>query len=210
MGARARVLAVPDAVDAVGTLRGIAEDGSVAVLAGLLLRGTASLRRLVWAIVIAGGAVGAVATLQFALGAFDSSFGGFAQWAVQNIVGSTDDVRISGPVGDPNYFAQWMVMIIPLAADRSSDETGRGLRILAAGSALAMAAATVLTFSRGGVLALAVVGAFLLARATFAGLKAAKGTFVTISSINSVFPYPNRAAYCTSKAALPRRGRSAS
>ncbi|OGG64986.1 hypothetical protein A3C94_01690 [Candidatus Kaiserbacteria bacterium RIFCSPHIGHO2_02_FULL_55_17] len=45
-------------------------------------------------------------------------------------------------------------------------------------------------------------GAFLLARATFAGLKAAKGTFVTISSINSVFPYPNRAAYCTSKAAL--------
>jgi len=164
VAAAVSLLAVPDAVDAVGTLRGIAEDGSVAVLAGLLLRGTASLRRLVWAIVIAGGAVGAVATLQFALGAFDSSFGGFAQWAVQNIVGSTDDVRISGPVGDPNYFAQWMVMIIPLAADRSSDETGRGLRILAAGSALAMAAATVLTFSRGGVLALAVVGAFLLAR----------------------------------------------
>ena len=45
-------------------------------------------------------------------------------------------------------------------------------------------------------------GAFLLARAAFPGLKAAKGTFVTISSINSAFPYPNRAAYCTSKAAI--------
>ena len=45
-------------------------------------------------------------------------------------------------------------------------------------------------------------GAFLLARAAFQGLKAARGTFVTISSINSVFPYPNRALYCTSKAAL--------
>jgi NAD(P)-dependent dehydrogenase (short-subunit alcohol dehydrogenase family) len=45
-------------------------------------------------------------------------------------------------------------------------------------------------------------GAFLLARAAFNGLKAARGTLVTISSINSVFPYPNRAAYCTSKAAL--------
>lgn len=45
-------------------------------------------------------------------------------------------------------------------------------------------------------------GAFLLARAAFNGLKAARGTFVTVSSINSVFPYPNRAAYCTSKAAL--------
>lgn len=45
-------------------------------------------------------------------------------------------------------------------------------------------------------------GAFLLARAAFAGLKAARGTFVTISSINSVFPYPNRVAYSASKAAL--------
>lgn len=45
-------------------------------------------------------------------------------------------------------------------------------------------------------------GAFLFARAAFIGLKAARGTFVTISSMNAVFPYPNRAAYCTSKAAL--------
>jgi NAD(P)-dependent dehydrogenase (short-subunit alcohol dehydrogenase family) len=45
-------------------------------------------------------------------------------------------------------------------------------------------------------------GAFLFARAAFQGLKTTKGTFVTISSMNSHFPYPNRAAYCTSKAAL--------
>lgn len=45
-------------------------------------------------------------------------------------------------------------------------------------------------------------GAFLFARAAFAGLKAARGTLITISSMNAVFPYPNRAAYCSSKAAL--------
>jgi 3-oxoacyl-[acyl-carrier protein] reductase len=45
-------------------------------------------------------------------------------------------------------------------------------------------------------------GAFLFARAAFEALKAAQGTFVTISSINSVFPYPKRVAYSTSKAAL--------
>ena len=45
-------------------------------------------------------------------------------------------------------------------------------------------------------------GAFLLARAAFEGLRIARGTFVTISSMNSAFPYPNRSAYCTSKAAL--------
>jgi len=45
-------------------------------------------------------------------------------------------------------------------------------------------------------------GAFLFARAAFPGLKAARGTFVTISSMNSLFPYPNRAVYTTSKAGL--------
>lgn len=45
-------------------------------------------------------------------------------------------------------------------------------------------------------------GAFLFARAAFPGLKAAKGTFVTISSMNSKVPYPNRSAYTTSKAGI--------
>jgi 3-oxoacyl-[acyl-carrier protein] reductase len=45
-------------------------------------------------------------------------------------------------------------------------------------------------------------GAFLFARAAYEGLKAAKGTFVTISSMNSLHPYPNRIAYATSKAAI--------
>lgn len=45
-------------------------------------------------------------------------------------------------------------------------------------------------------------GAFLFARAAFASLKAARGAFVTISSMNAVAPYPNRAAYSTSKAAI--------
>jgi len=45
-------------------------------------------------------------------------------------------------------------------------------------------------------------GAFLFAQAAFAGLKAAQGTFVTISSMNARYPYPNRSAYTTSKAAI--------
>ncbi len=45
-------------------------------------------------------------------------------------------------------------------------------------------------------------GAFYFARGAFEPLKAAQGTFITISSVNSVFPYPNRAAYCTTKAGI--------
>lgn len=158
------LLTAPDATGTLSTLRGVAEDGSVAVLAGLLLGGTASLRGLAWALVVAGGAVGALAVAQFALGEFTTNFFGFAQWAVQNIVDTTDDVRISGPVGDPNFFAQWMVMLLPLAIDRFGDETHPRMRLLAAGCAAAMTAAIVLTFSRGGLLGLAVVGLVMLMR----------------------------------------------
>jgi len=52
------------------------------------------------------------------------------------------------------------------------------------------------------VLRVNVTGAFYFARAAFEGLKAAKGTLVMISSMNAQTPYPNRAAYTTSKAAL--------
>jgi len=45
-------------------------------------------------------------------------------------------------------------------------------------------------------------GAFLFAKHAYNGLKNAKGVFVTISSMNAGFPYPNRSAYTTSKAAL--------
>jgi len=46
-------------------------------------------------------------------------------------------------------------------------------------------------------------GAFLFAKNAFEGMKASGGaTFVAISSINSVHPYPGRAAYTASKAGL--------
>ena len=47
-----------------------------------------------------------------------------------------------------------------------------------------------------------VTGAFYFARSAFNGLKGARGTFVTITSMNARTPYPNRAAYSASKAAL--------
>lgn len=47
-----------------------------------------------------------------------------------------------------------------------------------------------------------VTGAFYFARAAFPGLKAAKGTLVTVSSMNAMVPYPNRIAYAASKAAI--------
>ena len=82
-----------------------------------------------------------------------TTFAGFGLSSVENIVGTFDDIRISGPVGDPNFYGQLLVAILPLALDRMWGERTMRLRLLGAGSAAVIAAATVLTFSRGAAVA---------------------------------------------------------
>jgi O-antigen ligase len=153
-----------DSGDGTGAVRTLFEDGAVAVLAGMLLRGATDLHRLVWALVGGGALLATLSIFQFATGSFGSTFGGFAQSAVQNIFAGTDDVRISGPVGDPNFYAQLLVMIIPLAFDRMRDEAAGLLRSIAGYAVVAMSVTVLLTFSRGGLLALAIVMAFMAVR----------------------------------------------
>ena len=140
------------------------KDGAVAVLAGMLLARSEDLRRVAWVLVGGGLALSTLTALQYLTGSFDSTFLGFAQSEVQNIVGTTDDVRISGPIGDPNFYAQWLVMIVPLAIDRYRDETSAGLRAVAALAVVTCTASTVFTFSRGGLVALVVVVGLMVLR----------------------------------------------
>jgi hypothetical protein len=135
----------------------LVKDGAVAVLVGMLLGRTADLRALVWVVVSSGFVLSALTAFQYVTGTFDTIYLGFAQSEVQNIVGATDDVRISGPIGDPNFYAQWLIMVIPLAIDRFRDETSTLLRAFAAATTVTCVAATVFTFSRGALIALVIV-----------------------------------------------------
>jgi putative inorganic carbon (hco3(-)) transporter len=140
------------------------KDAAIAVLAGLLLRRSASLRPVIWVLVTGGAALATLSVFQFLTGSFDRNFLGFAQSAVQTIVGEVDDVRISGPIGDPNFYAQWLVMLTPLALDRAFAEPRRSRRAVAWCAAAVMALAVVFTFSRGGILGLGIVALLMLLR----------------------------------------------
>ena len=147
----------PDAIGSQPDLELLVKDVAVAAIAGALLGSVAVLRRLMWVMVAGAGLLGAISVFQTLSGAFDGNFLGFGQSAVQNIIGESDDVRISGPIGDPNFYAQWMVMLLPLAIDRMRAEGMRAMRVLAGGAATLAALTIIFTFSRGGAVALAVV-----------------------------------------------------
>lgn len=153
-----------DPATAAADFEALWKDALLAVLAGLLLRDAGDLRRAVWAMVAAGAVLATLSSYQFLTGSFEQTFLGFARSSIENIVDATDDIRVSGPIGDPNYYAQLLVMLLPLALDRWWAERRLGLRLAAGYASVVMTATVLFTFSRGGAVALVIVGALMLVK----------------------------------------------
>lgn len=133
------------------------KDALIVVIVSILLRRASLFRWVVWTLLIAGIFMGTLSVFQYATGTFDNEYGGFAQAPILHIVGESDDHRVSGPIGDPNYYSQIMVVMVPLALERFWKEKKRSLRLLAGWAAAVSILSIVFSFSRGGFLALVVV-----------------------------------------------------
>ncbi len=122
----------------------------------VLVRTPAMLRTAVWGAVLAGGLLGALNSWQHLTGTFDTTMLGFAR-PVFGVVDGVSRHRIGGPLADPNAFAQTMVVVLALAAERAWHERQWLFRAAASTSAVVSALTVVLTSSRGGWLALGAV-----------------------------------------------------
>ncbi len=146
---------------ALGAVSDFVKDGIITVLVVMLFQRHEDIPKVIWALLFAGILMGSLSVYQYVSGDFDNNFGGFAQAPVLNIVGVHDEPRIAGPIGDPNFYAQILVALFPLALNRLFAERRLLWRILALWAAVVIALSLVFTFSRGGFLALAVVLAAL-------------------------------------------------
>ncbi len=140
------------------------------VLVTNVIRTPAMLRLAIWVMLAAGTLLGSVALVQQTTGAYHNDFGGFAQMSNTDfrtgIAGAHGEVRqrrLAGPLGNQNYHAQIMLMLIPLAVFRFWGERGMAWRAAAALATVLIALGITLTFSRGAavgfVLMLLVMGA---------------------------------------------------
>jgi O-antigen ligase len=123
-----------------------------------LLRSREGFRGAIWALLVGGSTVATFGVLQVVTGNYDQTFFGFAQTEVRHIAGAVSSHRLGGSIGDPNYFSQLLVLLVPLAFDRFRRERSSGLRVFAGASLALYLLAITFTYSRGGFLALAVVG----------------------------------------------------
>lgn len=150
---------VPDRVT--GRLVDDLKDMLIATIIVILLQNGPSLRRALWTLIAAGCFLGTLSVFQYVTGTFEHVYWGFAVSSQHQIIGTIDDFRATGPIGDPNFFAQIMVIVIPMSLERFLHEKKNALRIIALWTFAASVLTVLFTYSRGGFLAM-VVGVLVL------------------------------------------------
>lgn len=133
------------------------------VLVTNAVRSPEGLRRAIWALLLAGALMSLVTIHQAWTGNYESDYSGFAvveegfQVGVDDADQAIRQPRAAGPVGEKNRYAQVLLVLLPLGVGRIKYARGVARRAVAIGATLLIMTAIVLTYSRGGVIAIAVV-----------------------------------------------------
>lgn len=152
-----------DAVRAQEGLIIFLKDAIIAILLVLMIQSKEYFRIAAWGFLFTGILLGTTAVVQYVSGSFNFDYWGLAESNLMNIVSGVEGYRIMGTYGDPNFFAQIMLVIIPIAMNRFMHEKKTVLKILAAWSLVVSFLTVIFTFSRGGFLALcSVLGLLVL------------------------------------------------
>jgi putative inorganic carbon (HCO3(-)) transporter len=116
-----------------------------------------------WAIVIGGALLGALSAYQQATGTFSNNYFGFAQLTAaefrtgeETLQGDVFQLRLAGPIGESNFYAQILAVGIPMAMGLFRLNDRLPIRAIAVGAGLAIASGVALTFSRGAVVGLVI------------------------------------------------------
>ena len=137
------------------SLSNYVKDAMITLVIVALLKKPIQLRQVIYTLLFTGIFISSFSIHQYVTKNFLSEYGGFAEAELMAIVeGGGDDFRLSGPVGDPNFFAQVMVVLVLIGVERFMHDKNILAKILASACAIMSAFTIVFTFSRGATLAL--------------------------------------------------------
>jgi len=179
-------------------------DGILIVLVmSTYIRESRDVRRVVWSLLLAGLFLSTLTVWQQISGNFESSFAGFSRVEIRNIHGNFAGGRAEGPVA-ANYYAILLVLLVPMAIDRMIHERPVRLRLLAGLTLLLVLASIVFTYSRGALVALAVVGLLLIIWLNLRRVLIVGGALLLISPFVLPAAYIERASTFTEIVGLLR------
>lgn len=129
-----------------------------------VIRDKVVLRRVMWMLLLAGSFLGTLSIVQQLTGDFSNTFGGFAQVPIDELAENPylfkEPPRAAGPIGEKNYYAQYLLLLLPIGLTFALTQRRGMWRLAAAAAAAIIALAIAFTASRGAVLSgLVMVGA---------------------------------------------------
>lgn len=151
------LLYAPQTDAVIESLSNYVKDALIALVVVALLKKPHQFRHVIYTLLVVGVFIGSISVHQYLTDNFRSDYGGFAIAEYMNIVEDTNDYRLSGPVGDPNFFAQVMVVLAILGIERLVHDKNPLIKILAGWAAVVSTLTVIFTFSRGATIALALV-----------------------------------------------------
>ncbi|MEO8396362.1 MAG: O-antigen ligase family protein [Chloroflexota bacterium] len=120
-------------------------------------------KKIHWLLILCATFVGLLSCIQILSGNFSNQFFGLANTSINQITNSFDSTRVSGPLSDPNYYAQMILMILPLAAYQALAAGRPRTRALAAVCAAIIFMTVIFTYSRAASVAMVIL-LFLIVR----------------------------------------------
>lgn len=121
-----------------------------------VIRTPAMLARAMWALLAAGACLALLTILQAATHTTYTDYGGFAKPDPSFLIGKSG-ARATGPLGDPNYFGQILIVAAAIGLVLTWRGRSRMQRLLAGAATAVTAYAIALTYSRGTAVALLVL-----------------------------------------------------
>lgn len=187
----------------------VLEGLAIFILLTNTIRTPAMIRAVVWSLLVSGALLGGLSGYQQLTQTYDNDYLGFAQVSratlgtgETTIQGEVDQPRLAGPIGEKNFYAEYMLVLIPLGLMRIWAER-RPLLKLAAGAVTSLVMVGVaLTFSRGAMLALVVVLALMLAMRYIRPYQLLIGATVLVVAAVAVPAYASRIASLDALSAL--------
>jgi putative inorganic carbon (HCO3(-)) transporter len=143
------VLVADDSVLALTKFQKFTENAILALVIVFFIQRPSSLRNVVWALLAAGLLMATISVFQNLTSTFDNNYWGFGEWD-QSVTAGVTNHRATGPYGNPNAYAQVLVMLVPLALDRLWHERELGFRLLAGWASIVCILTIFFTYSRNG------------------------------------------------------------
>lgn len=128
------------------------------------IRSPHELRQTIWAILLGAIFIGGLSAFQQATDTFDNNYWGFAQvtglgfdTGETTLSGDVTQARLEGPIGEKNYYAQIMLIVVPIGLFQIRSEPTKKWKLLALLATCLSIIALALTFSRGVAIAFAIL-----------------------------------------------------